>query len=471
MPLLAAERLWPLADPIAGRKDAVHRIAGGILGLFPHSGVTGPVSTLWRALQRLNSRPTFNHALRRLRAINSQPRSRTLSSARSIAFIVLSPRHADHQRWIGEHRQRGVAVDVLPLAEPFCRADGRVMSFLFTPPADGYDCIAISDGIELFEHSWTYAFLDRLNALAGPGGSIVVPKCRDPGSYLPDSALSELFGSTPFESSGSYLTFQKAADGIKRPQNHAHSSLDAYWPLMERLIFATHDPNLAKIITALGVDHSAPPRPRPKTEIVSLLQKQSYRTCSARTKAAIAEFIVSIYFPGRTDLRLADLGAGTGLNSLEMLLNSGPISAVTLVEPRSTYHWDIAAVYERIRPHLRGPVALVDARGEDYAGPQVDAALICGVLAMLPPPYRQRLISNVWNNLAAGGILMVLENMRRPDPADGERYNEQCYSPAEIDALLGRFAPIRYFMSTAKQELPHRSVVDHTVFRVIQKRY
>jgi hypothetical protein len=68
-----------------------------------------------------------------------------------------------------------------------------------------------------------------------------------------------------------------------------------------------------------------------------------------------------------------------------------------------------------------------------------------------------------------GGILIVLENMRTADASRGGAYNEQRCTPREIDGLLGRFAPIRYFMSNAKRELPLWKVRNKTVFRVIQK--
>ena len=64
---------------------------------------------------------------------------------------------------------------------------------------------------------------------------------------------------------------------------------------------------------------------------------------------------------------------------------------------------------------------------------------------------------------------MVLENMRAPEDAAGGKFNAQRCTPAEIDALLGRYAPIRYFMSSAKRELQFRQVGDQPVFRVIQR--
>jgi SAM-dependent methyltransferase len=360
-------------------------------------------------------------------------------------------------------------VDVLSLGEPIRSANGQVTSFVFTPPQPQYDCIVLSEEVELFEHAWSYAFLDRLNAPAAANGAIVLPRCGVSASEIPDVKMNELFGCTPHDSSHSHLIFKKAPQGLNRPRNAAHSTLDAYWELMETLIYGKHDRRLAQTIAALGVQRIGKRTANRETDLFQLLQSQAYRTCSARTKTAITEYIASIYFPGRNDLRLADLGAGTGLNSLELLLNPGPISAVTLVEPRRNYHWDIAAVYDSVRPYLRGPLSLVDRPVEDYAGPGVEVGLVCAVLAMLPAELREPFLSSAWRNLAPGGILLVLENMRAADEVRGGKYNEQRCTPDEIDSLLGRFAPIRYFASNSRRELTFRQVGNQTVFRVIRK--
>jgi phospholipid N-methyltransferase len=238
---------------------------------------------------------------------------------------------------------------------------------------------------------------------------------------------------------------------------------------MDVLTYGRFDPKLADTVRTLGVSSPAPAPGQTETDFDSLVHSQAYRTCSVRTKAAIAEHIVSVYFPGGGDLRMADLGAGTGLNSLELLLNPGAVSTLTVVEPRNGYHWHIAAVFEQVRAQLHGRVFLLDQKGEELDAPENDIAMICGVLVMVPNDLREKFVLSAWNNLAPGGLLMALENMQCSDLAAGGRYNAQRCTPHEIDTLLGRLAPIRYFMSTAKRELCFNEVRNQTVFRVIQK--
>lgn len=407
-------------------------------------------------------------ALGRLSPVRGPDLLGTIRSARSIAFVAGAPQHANTQRWIRSAENLGVSVDILSLGEPSRRVDGRPTSFI-AAPTSVYDCVVVHEGVELFEHSWSYAFLDRLNAFTSDGGTILVPKGDWPGFGISATRLMGLFGGKPEKDTSSHLTFRKVPGPLERPSNAQHSTLDAYWPLMDTLTYGQFNPRLANTIRALGITRVERPPREVDADYASVVHKQAYRTCSVRTKAALTEYIVSVYFSGRSGLRMADLGAGTGLNSLELLLNPGQISSVTLVEPRRGYHWHIAALVEEVRALLRGPVFLVDQKVEEFTGPENDIGLVCGVLVMVPEDRRQRFIASAWNNLAPGGILIVLENMRSSTAAANDRYNSQRCTPSEIDSLLRGFAPIRYFMSSAKRELPFRQVGNDTVFRVIQK--
>lgn len=407
-------------------------------------------------------------ALKHLPIFERQPPNSVVDSAGSIALVVADPRHVRGQRWFRAAERRGAAIDVLSLGEPIRRPGGKLTSFVAAPPQAPYDCVIVNSRIELFEHSWSYAFLDRLNTLTAPGGAVVVPKSHD-SSCIPESRFIDLFGRAPDVSSSSYLSFKRAPNGLRRPYDADHSTLDAYWPLMDTLTYRRFESKLAHTIRALGASSDARPPREAEADLLSLLRSQAYRTCSVRFKAPITEYVASVYFPGRSGLRMADLGAGTGLNSLELVLNPGPVTALTLVEPRRSYHWHIAAVIDRVREQLRGTVSIMDSKIENYDGPKNDMGLVCAVLVMVPKELRKKFISSAWSNLAPGGILLVLENMYKSRRADGEPYNDQRCTPREVDSLLGRFAPIRYFSSTAKRELSFRSVGDQTVFRVIQK--
>lgn len=398
----------------------------------------------------------------------SKPPHSALGRAHAIAFIVTSPSDGQRRPWIDEAAARGAEIDLLPVFQAYRRGDGKIMSFLMPPPREEYDCIVVSRSIDLFDHSWSYAFLERLNSLLSREGTILVPKASDAARLIPDKRLIELFGHAPHEKGRRYLGFSKAQGGLHRPADAAHSTLDAYWPLHENLIHGRFDESLSDTILALGAERADKRKPYTSRDTVDLLQSQTYRTCSASTKAAMTGYLASVYFPDRHDLHLADLGAGTGLNSLELLLGASRVSKVTLVEPNRAYHWDIAAVYDHFRDRLRGKVVLVDKPVEAYRGVPVDIGLVCGVFSMLPQEIREPFALGAWSNIAPGGVLAVLENMRTPGASD-YRYNAQRFIPSEIDAMLGRFGPIRYFENDAMREVRPADVGNRTVFRVIRK--
>lgn len=385
--------------------------------------------------------------------------------ARSIAFVVQHPSHAERRTWPAAAQARGARVDLLPFNQPHRRADGEITSFVHTPPRADYDCIVVDRQIDLFEHSWSYAFLDRLNSLLAKDGAILVPRCINPARQIPHARLEALFGRAPTERNGFFLTFAKAQDGLRRPSEAPLSILDAYWALMPDLIQWKFEDRLGSVIRALGVAAVRKPA-EARIDLFEALRRQGYRTCSASTKAAMMQFILAQYFPGRRDLHLADVGAGTGLNSLEMLLNPSGVSFVTMVEINSGYHWSIAAAYDWLGEAVHGKVALIGESGQSFAARPADAAMVCAVFSMMPRDVREAFARNIWDNLAPGGILTVLENMHA---GRGERNDENRFTPPEIDALLGRFGPIRYFAADAKEELRYAKVGNLSVFRVVQK--
>src|SRR6185312_9805641 len=167
----------------------------------------------------------------------------------------------------------------------------------------------------------------------------------------------------------------------------------------------------------------------------------------------VVQHILAQYFPGRADLHLIDLGAGTGFNSFELLLNPSGVNAVTMAELNYHYHWAIAAVYDWLGERVRGKVTLAGGPAQDYRGPPADAAFISGVLSIVGEENRESLLASAWENLAPGGVAIVLENMQKDDPGRTIRFNETRCTPDMLDAMLGRYAqPLRYFHAQALKE-------------------
>ncbi len=150
-------------------------------------------------------------------------------------------------------------------------------------------------------------------------------------------------------------------------------------------------------------------------------------------------------------------------------MNPSGVSHLTLVEPWRDYYWDIAAVYDRLGDRVRGKVTLAGQTVETYSATPVDIAVVCSVFAVMPAEQRENFVQSAWNAVASGGILAVLENMRDEDPVRGGSFNATRFTPHEIDDLLGRLAPIRYFGSDAMKELRAEDVGNRSVFRVLRK--
>jgi SAM-dependent methyltransferase len=421
--------------------------------------------SLYSLLQRL-ARP-----LRRavLQPKPNEPSGALLESARSIAFLVNTASDADGEAWIEAAKGRGAQIDMLPLFKPYRREDERTMSFLLPPPRRNYDCVVVHRSVAMFEHSWTYALLDRLNGFLGDSGVIFVPRRAHPTRHVSDARLEEMFGQKPVHATKRFLAFGKTQAGLKRPAGADYSALDAYFPVRDALLHGRFDPALASTIRALGASRAEPHSAYRADGFLTQLKSQCYRTCSASAKAPLVEYLAAQYFPGRSDLRVVDLGAGTGLNSMELLLNPSGVAHVTLVEPNWPYHWDIAQMYEQLGERVRGKVALAGEGVEAYRGTPVEIGMVCGVFSILPHELREPFMQGAWANVAPGGILAVLENMRDSDPVRGGKFNATRFTPPEIDAMLGRFGPIRYFKSTAMEEAAPADVGMRAVFRVVQK--
>jgi SAM-dependent methyltransferase len=400
---------------------------------------------------------------------SADPSGPLIESARSIAFIVDSTSDAKGQAWFDAAKARGAEIDMLPLFQPYRRDDERTMSFLLAPPRARYDCVVVHPATEFYEHSWSYAFLDRLNGFLGENGTLFIPRRDDTARRISDARLKALFGAEPRQSTKRFLAFRKAQGGLTRPAEAATSVLDAYFPIRDVLIQGRFDVKLADTIRALGVRRARLRIANRADSFLVQLKSQSYRTCSAATKSALVQYLAAQYFPGRGDLRVVDLGAGTGLNALELLLNQSGVAHVTLVEPNRAYHWSIAQMVEQLGERVRGKVALSDQRVEEYSGTPADIAVVCHVFSVMPVEGREPFVQSAWRNVAPGGILAVLENMQISDPALGGAYNATRLTTEEIDAMLGRFGRVRYFRSDALEEIAAGAVGNKPVFRVVHK--
>ena len=412
----------------------------------------------------------FERIARKFRAVPPQPPPdpvvALLGKPRQVACVVRSRPDADDVKWIDRAKAGGADVDILPLTQSYRREDGRVMSLMSPSPGGPYDRIVVCHRVNLYEHSWSYAFLDRLNAMLTEDGAMLVT--AGPGQIAAET-LTRLFGANPLARSGHMLSFAKAPKGLRRPVEAVASTLDAYWALSEVFLNETFDPELGEVIEELGETPIALRRHPHETDLCGSLYRQSYRAASARTKAPMVQHILSLNFPSRRDLHLIDFGAGPGFNSMELLLNPSVVAKLTLVEPNNAHRWGIATLYNWLGERVRGKVRLCAALAQDYDGEPGDAVVISSVLSVAEPEWREPILRNAWKSISPGGVMIVYENMRRENPDSTDRLNEARCTPETLDALLGGFGPIRYFHAQRMKELAFKDVGNATVFRVVRK--
>src|SRR6202008_2008855 len=139
-------------------------------------------------------------------------------------------------------------IDILPLFKPYRREDERTMSLLLAPPRRNYDCVVVAKSVVLFEHSWSYAFLDRLNAHLSETGTVFIPRKTRPDRLISDTRLSELFESAPRHADRRSIAFGKRDGGLRRPAGADYSTLDAYFGIRDALIQGRFDQGLAETI-------------------------------------------------------------------------------------------------------------------------------------------------------------------------------------------------------------------------------
>ena len=158
------------------------------------------------------------------------------AGARSIAFVVNAASDAKGQAWIEAAKARGAEIDMLPLFRPFRREDGRAMSVLLAPPREAYDAVVVNRTIDLFEHSWTYAFLDRPNGFLGENGVIFIPRRKDPARRISNARLRALFGRAPRQRDYALPRLPPRAWRHRASGGRGGPALDAHFPIRDDLV-------------------------------------------------------------------------------------------------------------------------------------------------------------------------------------------------------------------------------------------
>lgn len=202
--------------------------------------------------------------------------------------------------------------------------------------------------------------------------------------------------------------------------------------------------------------------------ISTALRSQAYYVGGLSYKAAGLRHIHQAVAAGRPWRHLVDIGGGYGLLGAELLLDANVgVERTTTVDI-----WALNQVFHAIlvktldKPEGK-TMDFVLSAGQDYEFPSViSACSFVGSLLYVPQHLRAATIARAFSALEPGGVLIVHENIKTPSYTTDY---DLMFEANELDALLSTHGPIRYFSSTALQELKTGAVANKTVFRVLQK--
>ena len=205
-----------------------------------------------------------------------------------------------------------------------------------------------------------------------------------------------------------------------------------------------------------------------EAELSRALKAQSYYVGGIAYKQPILKHIIKTCCHSDRPLRLADFGGGYGLLAAETVLDDDLDVEHAVCRDYSPANFVFAAqLYRGMREQLKDRFYFSVGKSEEFEF-KGDYDVICfvGSLLYTPQEMRAAALQRCWERLRAGGILVIHENIKHPSyKADFERM----FTRDEIDELLGRFGPIRRFMSTTIQECTRDEAEEKSVFRVVTK--
>lgn len=363
-----------------------------------------------------------------------------------------------------------------------------------------YDRVVIGPSVILFDNAWARAFLRHALSLVKPGGTLSLVRtkagARGGRALLPLAAARAFLGGEETASGDAVVLTVRRREALPPP---VKSTLTAFLEDEPGLTTALAAYYRDKAIPAdllagmAGISHPSNPiggvsaledPSHPSAENVERQKRLSssdddgyatyvaslnpYMVDGVRYKHALVTHIMRSCAPELAErpISVADIGAAYGLLPIELALDKDfEVVSATAVELGLAYAIGADRIVRRC-DGLDGRFRFAHARAENFAfEPPLDMVTFIGALLYVAKDALRAVLDKAWNSLAPGGLLIIHENIRRSD------FNQAdlMFSADELDTLMGRYAPIRYFMSTAAVELTREQAGDKSVFRVVKK--
>ncbi len=363
----------------------------------------------------------------------------------------------------------------------------KASSFFHTRLSGLFDLIYVDPRVKLFATPYGQNFIAHVNALAGSNGVLLLPDWQSQaakGGIGPD-LLDEWLGCQGKRINNTHLSYPAQALVTPLPSVLSWYTTHGAELVLEELLFRgtdgdlsglTSDPLvreflLSNLSTTDGVRGARSGDGANNIELVleDITASHAYLVGGVSYKAAITRHILTTLMPGRDQLRYADIGGSYGALAAELLLScdrsqfafaiTRDIASQNVPLARSLYAGLIDSLSGRYKFSLGPAESFVFEDGFDVVS-------FIGSLLYVDKNQLEGLLDRVWSSIQPGGLLIVHENIKNPTFT---RDFDVMFAADELDRLLGRLAPVRFFHSNACTELKPEQVADKTVFRVLTK--
>ena len=346
-------------------------------------------------------------------------------------------------------------------------------------PGDGtqHPRVAIGASMRLFRGAWAEALLAAASSLVAPGGRLILSVYDGrTGEWTKEDAAA-FFGQEPERKSRFWHRRQLVELVCRSTPPKARPSVLSWFlarglDIVEADAVGSESDDAGRtaardVVRRLRDDRGAVGAV--PASVATAMTRHAYYVGGISYKAAGLRFIHDTLSKGRPWRRLVDVGGGYGLLGAELLLDDA-----CGVQHSTTV--DISPLNQTFAGVMGTTLALPAGRstefvlsgGETYAWPAggVDAISYVGSLLYVPKPLRADCVARAFAALEPGGVLIVHENIKAPSYKTDY---DLMFEPAELDALLATHGTIRYFSSTALQQLEPATVAAKTVFRAVVK--
>lgn len=204
-------------------------------------------------------------------------------------------------------------------------------------------------------------------------------------------------------------------------------------------------------------------------DVEKFLAYTTYSVMGASYKTEALRRFSHKYMPGRTDLKLVNIGGGMGFVDIELLLTCPAVAKAINCEPIAASLPVTKFLYSEFRDALRERYQFCLTTAQDYPfDQQCDIVSDFAALLYVPREKLAETLDRAWASLRSGGIFVIHENIRR-SLFETKSYYDRVFLADELESLLSKYGRIDYYRSSDICPMSRADTKDLTVFRVVQK--